>query len=113
MLSHDWGEDEFGRSNHRRVLAISRALQEKGLKTWIDEEQMEGNVVDQMCRAIDDAMVVLVFVTQRYAAKVGGLNHMDNCKKEFNYAASRKGAGAMLAVVMEERMRNTGLWGEC
>ena len=31
--------------------------------------------------AIDDAAVVLVFVTKRYAAKVAGDNTMDNCKK--------------------------------
>ena len=47
--------------------------------------------MDQMCRGIDNAKVVLVFITKRYCDKVGGDNEGDNCKLEFNYAVRRKG----------------------
>lgn len=63
-----------------------------------------------MCAAIDKAVVILVLVTDKYVKKVGGENMMDNCKKEFKYAASRKGAKYMLALVMEPRMRNPREW---
>ena len=82
MLTHDWGIDEWGRNNHSRVKAVNTELQKNGLLTWLDDQKMKGNVVDQMCNAIDDSAIILVFVTQRYRDKVSNSNRMDNCKKE-------------------------------
>ena len=43
FLSHDWGTDALGRSNHARVIAIKRRLtEESGLQCWLDEEEMKG-----------------------------------------------------------------------
>ena len=64
-----------------------------GTRTWFDEERMQGNVLDRMCTGIDDSECVVVFVTQNYLDKVGGVNGpQDNCKKEFEYAERTKGA---------------------
>ena len=70
-----------------------------------------GNIVDQMCRGIDNAKVIIVFITHRYCEKVGGENESDNCKMEFQYAHRRKGIPNMVPVVMEPGMRNPADWG--
>jgi hypothetical protein len=70
----------------------------------------QGNIKKQMAAGIENAQCVVVFITKRYVDKVGGTNPEDNCQLEFNYAARRKGANKMIAVVMEERMRNASTW---
>ena len=109
FLSHDWGTDANGRNNHQRVAAVNELLKGHGLVTWFDAEQMEGDIVDRMCEGIDNTDCVVVFVTANYVGKVGGSNPADNCKREFSYAARRKGK-SMLAVCMEESMRNANDW---
>jgi hypothetical protein len=110
FLTHDWGIDSQGRANHARVSKINKGLKRRGISTWFDEEKMEGSIIDKMCAGIDNAAVIVVFVTERYCAKVNGSNRQDNCKLEFAYAAQRKGAAKMVACVMEEGVRNPGTW---
>ena len=43
FLTHDWGK-ENGVDNHARVSKINAGLKKKGLTTWFDEEQMQGNI---------------------------------------------------------------------
>ena len=110
FLTHDWGNDENGISNHSRVSVINSALKELGYKTWFDEERMEGNIQHQMCQGIDKTDVVLVFVTKNYMKKVSGEKEADNCFLEFSYACRRKTASLMLPIVMEEGMKNASSW---
>ena len=110
FLSHDWGKDELGRSNHDRVKKIFQALKEKGLSLWFDEEYMEGDIDEAMCKGIDESKLVIIFITKRYMEKVAGDNARDNCKKEFNYAKQKRGSERMLSVVMEPRCRDTNTW---
>jgi len=110
FLTHDWGVDENGRSNHARVSTFNAALQAMGIDTWFDEERMRGNIVAAMTSGIDNTKCCVVFITQRYMEKVNGPDARDNCQIEFNYAFSRLGPQKMIAVVMEPRMRNTGAW---
>ena len=87
--------------NHDKVSKINTALKDRSLKTWFDEDRMEAESIDdQMISGIDNAEVILVFITERYIEKVGGSNQGDNCKKEFNYAQLHQ--KKMIAVVMEE-----------
>ena len=76
----------------------------------LNAEQMQGNIKKQMVAGIDNAQCVVVFITKRYTEKVSGDNAEDNCQLEFNYSALRKTAARMVAVVMEERMRDTRAW---
>jgi hypothetical protein len=79
--------------------------------TWFDSDRMTGDVVDQMINGIDNASVIIVFVTQRYLNKVNGSDANDNCRKEFKYAAQRKSSTKMIPVVMEPRMKDIrGSW---
>ena len=77
-------------------MEIKRRLAEEcGLKCWIDEEEMRGDINASMTDGIDDSATVLVFITERYIMKVAGKGpngHNDNCKMEFDYGCLRKGA---------------------
>ena len=110
FLAHDWGK-ELGQDNHARVSMINKGLQARGVTTWFDEEKMTGNIKDQMANGIDNASVIIVFITKRYCEKVAQKeNEDDNCKLEFNYAAHKKTHAKMIAVVMEERMCKNSDW---
>jgi len=111
FLSHEWGEDGEGRPTHPRVSAVNKYFQSMGVRTWFDEERMQGNVLDRTCTGIDESECVVVFVTQSYLDKVGGVNGPhDNCKKEFEYAERTKGADKLISVVMEPSVRKTSQW---
>ena len=110
FLTHDWGKDELGRGNHERVAVVNTALKELGYTTWFDSDRMTGDIMQQMAAGIDNTKVVLVFVTQRYAQKVGGTNEADNCKLEFQYATRMKTKALMVPIIMEDRMKRPSEW---
>jgi hypothetical protein len=107
FLSHDWGKDNI---NHEKVKIINKALKKKGLITWFDEEQMEGNIVTRMTEGIEKAKCVLVFITENYRKKVNGSEERDNCYREFSHAVVHKGPQKMISIVMEKEMRNPSEW---
>lgn len=113
FLTHDWGIDEFGRNNHKRVSAMNKYLQSQGVKTWFDEEQMEGDIQEKMIDGIDNTACVVVFVTKRYMEKAAGKGErgdLDNCRFEFSHAANFKGPGRMITIVVEPRCLNLNSW---
>ena len=55
FLTHDWGNDELGRSNHARVAEVNRLLKAAGFVTWFDEDRMQGDIVSQMANGIDSS----------------------------------------------------------
>ena len=58
------------------------SLEKAGLRVWLDEQQMRGDVNQQMVDGIDDSACVLCFVTTRYMEKVSGKGPSganDNC----------------------------------
>lgn len=57
FLSHDWGTDEVGRQNHERVSKVNEKLKEMGFSTWFDEEQLSGDIMDQMAKGIESTKV--------------------------------------------------------
>eukprot|EP01039_Chlorochromonas_danica_P002745 gene2745-2998_t len=110
FLTHDWGVDEDGRKNHDRVARVNAGLQRLGLITWFDSERMEGDIIKMMCNGIENASVIIVFITLNYISKINSDNTNDNCQQEFLYAKSRKSPKLMLPVVMEKRCRKTNEW---
>ena len=111
FFSHDWGRDQHGRDNHKRVLRMRQRLQDlRGLLLWFDEEFMQGDIDEAMCNGIECSEVFVMFLTERYMRKVTGNDLQDNCKKEFNYAKQKIGAAKMICVVMEKRCLDTKTW---
>ena len=113
FLSHDWGKiivDGKEVNNHERVIRISKGLEDKKLKCWLDENEMHSVLADRMSEGIDNSTVFLVHITQNYVDKVGGTNTKDNCKKEFMYSSREKGGHGMVGVVMEPAMTDKTLW---
>lgn len=72
FLTHDWANDQLGRSNHARVARIAAELNALGIKVWFDEDQMRGDINKKMAEGIDGSVCVLVFVTARYVLKATG-----------------------------------------
>jgi len=107
FLSHNWGENLI---NHQRVHTINVELQKRGLKTWFDENKIDGNIRYKMAEGIDNTKCVVVFVTKEYRDKVNGLDMKDNCKYEFSYAMNQLGSQNMISVVMEPEMKETNKW---
>ena len=110
FLSHNWGNDEYGRNNHQRVSFINEKLKLSGFRTWFDEEQLTGNIDEEMARGIEETKGVIVFITQRYYNKVNGKKAGDNCQKEFQHASKIKTRAKMVPVVMEKVMCDLNPW---
>jgi hypothetical protein len=104
------GKDELDRDNHNRVERINTDLKQRNIVTWFDADRLSGDVLAQMTSGIDHTKAVVVFITERYMNKVNGDDNRDNCKFEFEYAFRTLGAGRIIPVVMEDRMRNTRNW---
>jgi hypothetical protein len=108
FISHAWDEDDEGRDNHARAKRLNEGLQKLKVKTWFDDEQMQGNILQRMAEGIKRSAVVLICVTRKYMEKVD--QNTGNCKLEFNYAYKKRTPLCMLPVVMEEKHdRHCGL----
>ena len=95
--------------NHEKVVRIAQQLRERGLRVWLDEDQMRLDIVQRMTEGIDQSQAVVIFVTRAYIDKVAG-EEVDNCKREFTYAVRRKGTKKILSVVMEEGVKDQRTW---
>ncbi|CAK8687371.1 unnamed protein product [Clavelina lepadiformis] len=77
MISYNW--------NDSKDLAhkISDKLSTAGYKVWIDKNEMRGNKYDKMYEAVDNAYLVLMFLSENYKLS-------ENCKREGNLAADKR-----------------------
>ena len=113
FLSHNWGKDNEGRDNHGRVVKMAEYLEDRGIKCWIDEKEMSGDIDSAMDDGIFFSRTFIACVTEDYMRKVDGQGpkeQQDNCLKEFNNAKNSKTAAKMLAVVMEKSSCSTSDW---
>ena len=72
MISYQWDAQEV-------LVEIKNKLQASGYRVWMDLEQMGGSTLDTMAKAVENAAVVLVCVSQRY-------KESRNCRSEAEYA---------------------------
>lgn len=85
FASHDWGK---GAANHARVASVVTSLRKRNIRVWFDETHMKGNILDAMCKGIEDSDVVLIFVTCNYMKKVEQGGDTDNVRREFMFASA-------------------------
>jgi hypothetical protein len=115
FLSHDWGTDASGRDTHARVVGVAEVLKLAGLTTWLDEEQMRGNVNEKMAEGIEGSATVVCFLTERYLNKASGRGpngQDDNCKFEFDLAlmSQHLGVEKMIPVILERQLATPVRW---
>ena len=72
MISYRWDAQEV-------LVKVKTKLQASGYRIWMDLEQMGGSTLEAMAKAVENAAVVLVCVSQRY-------KESPNCRSEAEYA---------------------------
>ena len=72
MISYQWDAQEV-------LVEVKNKLQARGYRVWMDLEQMGGSTLEAMAKAVENAAVVLVCVSQRY-------KESPNCRSEAEYA---------------------------
>ena len=76
MISYQWDAQKV-------LVEVKNKLQASGYRVWMDLEQMGGSTLDAMAKAVENAAVVLVCVSQRY-------KESPNCRSEGEYAYRRQ-----------------------
>lgn len=114
FFSHTWKNDKLDRNNHERVYELARKLRKYGWSTWVDQDDMGGNIDASMAEGIDNAEVIIVCLTEMYFKKVNETARdprlRDNCLKEWTYANTRN--KLMVPVIMEPCLYNISDWPE-
>ena len=72
MISYQWDAQDV-------LVQVKNQLQANGYRVWMDLEQMGGSTLDTMAKAVENAAVVLICVSQRY-------KESPNCRSEAEYA---------------------------
>ncbi len=101
------------RANHAAVVAMSKLLEEMGFMVWLDDEDIAGDVVAQMCAGIEKTCIFIACVSMLYIDKCAGkgdLGQGDHCKREFDYAVLELGPEKMLAVVTDKSFLDLKKW---
>ena len=112
FFSHTWKYDNLNRNNHNRVCQLAQKLNNCGWSTWIDEENLIGNIDAGMATGIDNAEAMIVCLTDAYCRKVNETakdpRKRDNCLKEWTYGNARN--KLMIPVVMEPDLLDMTKW---
>ena len=74
FLTHNWSNDELGRNNHHRVMAMNSALKSVGFITWFDEERMNGSIRRLMTEG-NLYQIYLILCISSIPYPVSHLNH--------------------------------------
>ncbi|KAJ3084768.1 hypothetical protein HDU99_003466 [Rhizoclosmatium hyalinum] len=85
MLSYNW-------SQQQTVLRIFKSLEDRGLKVWMDLDEMSGNVYTKMSEAVLGSAVVVSCLSDTYEAS-------GNCRRELNFAYSQVPNGKKIVAV--------------
>ena len=59
MISYQWDVQ-------KSMIQLKTQLQAQGYKVWMDIDEMGGSTLESMARAVENASVVLVCVSQKY-----------------------------------------------
>ena len=59
MISYQWDVQ-------KSMIQLKNHLQAQGYKVWMDIDEMGGSTLESMAKAVENACVVLVCVSQKY-----------------------------------------------
>lgn len=95
MISYQWDSQEV-------LVEVKNKLQANGYRVWMDLEQMGGSTLETMAKAVENASVILVCVSQRY-------KESPNCRSEAEYAYQLR--KDIIPLMMERNYRPDGWLG--
>jgi hypothetical protein len=78
FISFDWGEETRDYPNQKRVMKIAEELRNRGLRIWLDKDQMSGDMKNKMTTGIENTKCFLAFITDNYHNKVLNKDNRDN-----------------------------------
>ena len=92
----------YNHESKELVQRICQSLREQGFAIWLDIEQMHGDTLETMARAIDDASLVVLCLTEKYKDSA-------NCQSEAQYAYRKN--KAILPLVLQPKYKPNGWLG--
>ncbi|XP_018619019.1 uncharacterized protein LOC108941064 isoform X1 [Scleropages formosus] len=95
MISYQW-------NSQGTMLKVNRALQDAGIKVWMDVEQMAGSTLQAMAEAVEKASVVLIGVSAKY-------KDSPNCRTEAEYTFELR--KEIIPLMMEQNYKPDGWLG--
>ena len=95
MISYQWDSQKV-------LVEVKNKLQASGYRVWMDLEQMGGSTLETMAKAVENASVILVCVSQRY-------KESPNCRSEAEYAYQLR--KDIIPLMMERNYRPNGWLG--
>lgn len=108
FISHAWGINEINIDNHLRCKELCNKLINSGYSVWFDDNEMIGNIDNNIIKGINSCQIILVCLTEKYINKINDAVNFnkpnDNCYKEWNYALFKN--KIFIPIIMEEKMKN-------
>ncbi|XP_020626470.1 uncharacterized protein LOC110063812 isoform X2 [Orbicella faveolata] len=95
MISYQWDVQTL-------VIQLKNKLQADGYKVWMDIDEMGGSTLESMAKAVENASVVLVCVSQKY-------KESPNCRSEAEYTFQLH--KDIIPLMMENKYRPDGWLG--
>ena len=95
MISYQWDSQEV-------LVDVKNRLQANGYRVWMDLEQMGGSTLEAMAKAVENASVVLICVSQQY-------KESPNCRSEAEYAYQLR--KDIIPLMMQHSYRGDGWLG--
>lgn len=92
FLAHEWG-------CHERVKQVRDMLEQRGFNVWLDEAQLNDDLVAGITQGVDQSRKIIVFLTMEYMNRAHNPNF--NCTKELNYVCLKKDLKNIIVVVFE------------
>eukprot|EP00038_Savillea_parva_P000847 m.99120 g.99120 ORF g.99120 m.99120 type:complete len:1093 (+) comp10296_c1_seq1:67-3345(+) len=95
MISYCWDDQPF-------VLRLAEALRLRGIKVWVDVDNMSGSTLEAMAMAVENAYTVIVVLSEAYKNSTA-------CRTEAEYAYTLK--KTMIPVKNNEEFNASGWLG--
>ena len=92
----------YQRDAQEIMIQVKNQLQANGCRVWMDLEQMSGSTLETRAKAVENAAVVLICVSQRYKEN-------PNCRSEAEYAYQL--GKDIIPLMMEENYKADGWLG--
>ena len=58
FLGHEWGTSADGNATHQKVKRIGEALHQRGLKVWLDENHLRGEVAHGIMNGLNKSVLL-------------------------------------------------------